>query len=146
MGGLMGYLLDTSALLAHYRNEPGADRVQEILESAEAEIYISSLSIAEFARSMKNLGMDTAAARTAALEYTGLCDKVINIDTAAAVRAYEIAAECETRLPLIDALIASCASTTETILVHKDPHFDAIPEGLMQSPVPLSVSGTGTGQ
>jgi len=139
----MGYLLDTSALLAHYRNEPGADRIQEIFENEESEVYISSLSIAEFARSMRNLGADTADARTAALEYAGLCSQVRNIDTAVAVRAYEIAAESETRLPLIDALIASCASTTGTILVHKDPHFDAIPEGLMQTPVLLPSSWPG---
>lgn len=142
----MGYLLDTSALLAHYRNEPGANRVQEILENVDAEVYISSLSIAEFARSMRNLGADKADARTAALEYAGLCNQVVNIDTAVAVRAYEIAVKCQTRLPLMDALIASCAATTGTILVHKDPHFDVIPEGHMQSAISLSPSGPRTGK
>ena len=54
-------LLDTSALLAHYRGEPGAARVQELLEDEEVEITISSVSVTELARRIADLGADTAA-------------------------------------------------------------------------------------
>jgi predicted nucleic acid-binding protein len=121
------YLLDTSALLAHYRGEAGADRVQEILLDDSAEVFIASPSIAEFARRIYSLGVDAADAREASLAYAGLAARVIPVDTAVAVRAFEIALGASSRVPLIDALIAACASTAEAILVHRDAHFEALP-------------------
>lgn len=40
----MRYVLDTSALLAYYQDEPGADIVEQLLNKAQAgkiEIYLS---------------------------------------------------------------------------------------------------------
>ena len=48
----MRYLLDTSALLAHYRQEAGGDEVQALFEADEAELMIASLTLTE------NAGLD----------------------------------------------------------------------------------------
>lgn len=52
----MIYLLDTSALLAHYRDEVGAARVQALFEREEDELLLASVSLPEFARRLKDLG------------------------------------------------------------------------------------------
>ena len=53
------YLLDTSAVLAHFRNEAGAVRVQQLIEEEGSEILIATPSLLELRRRLKEL----AAAR-----------------------------------------------------------------------------------
>jgi predicted nucleic acid-binding protein len=127
---MKAYFLDTSALLAHYLNESGARRVQAILEEEDSEVSISALSVAEMARRLVAMGTAPAAARSTALEYAGL-STVASIDTATSVRAFEIGSACEARLPQVDALIAAGALLSEATLVHRDPHFNMIPAGLI---------------
>ena len=127
---MKAYFLDTSALLAHYLNEGGSQRVQAILEEEGSEISISALSVSEMARRLLALGIDLVAARSTALEYAGLA-RVTAIDTATSVRAFELGSACKTRLPLVDALIAAGAALSNATLVHRDPHFNEIPAGLL---------------
>lgn len=43
----MRYLLDTSALLAHYRQEAGWEEVQTLFEDSAAELLLAAVSFAE---------------------------------------------------------------------------------------------------
>ncbi|MFH2113031.1 MAG: PIN domain-containing protein [Spirochaetota bacterium] len=129
--GQRACLLDTTALLAHFRNESGASQVQAILDDRTNDVLISAVSITEFARRLQALGASLAEARTITLEYTGLADMVVPVDAAVAIQAFELGSACTARLPLADALIAACASEHEAVLVHRDPHFDGIPDGLL---------------
>jgi len=52
----MRYLLDTSALLAHYRQEVGWEKVQALFETDEAELLIASVSLTELGRRLYELG------------------------------------------------------------------------------------------
>ncbi len=54
----MTHLLDTSALLAHYLAEPGAERVQALLEDAAVVAGASILSLYEFELRLHQLGVD----------------------------------------------------------------------------------------
>jgi PIN domain nuclease of toxin-antitoxin system len=54
----MRHLFDTSALLAHFRNEPGGAAVQALFEREEIVPLVSSITIAEFAPRMRDLGAD----------------------------------------------------------------------------------------
>jgi len=125
------WLLDTSAVLAHYREEIGADRVQDLLEDDQVELAVASITIAELARKLVDLGADSAEAREVALEYAGMVEKVVAVDTAVAVRAFDIGGSASGRIPLVDALIAACASSVDATLVHRDPHFDSVAPGLV---------------
>lgn len=131
-GGQCACLLDTTALLAHFRNEPGAELVQVILDDRYQDVLISAISITEVARRLEALGASLMEARSIALEYAGLADRVVPVDAAIAVRAFELGSSCTARLPLADALIAACAGVHEAVLVHRDPHFDGIPDGLVK--------------
>ncbi len=57
----MTHLLDTSALLAHYFAEPGAERVQELLENETVAVGTSVLVLFEFEPRLSQLGIDAAA-------------------------------------------------------------------------------------
>ena len=125
------YLLDTTALLAHFRDEPGHVRVQEILTDRDADILVSALSVAEFARRMRALGASLDEARQAAFDYASLANTVVHVDTAVALRAFELGGVASERLPLVDALIAASAMLHDAVLVHRDSHFSSIPEDLL---------------
>lgn len=126
-------VLDTTALLAHYRGEPGAEKVQAVLEDGDRDVYLSALSVAEFARRLVALGAAPADARTAALDYAGLAKETVAVDVAVAVRAFELGGSGAGRLPLADALIAATASILQAVLVHRDAHFDAVPPALLRT-------------
>jgi predicted nucleic acid-binding protein len=73
------------------------------------------------------LGAAAPDARARALAYLDLVDRVVTVDAAVAIRAFELAATADARVPLIDALIAAAAQTVSATLLHRDRHFSAIP-------------------
>lgn len=120
-------LLDTSALLVHFLDEPGAEAVHDSLEESATEILICAVSVAEFARRLVTLGESAADAREHSLAYAGLCDEVVPVDTALATRAFELSHEAAARVPLVDSFIAAAAQLSESTLLHRDAHFTAMP-------------------
>ena len=128
----MTLLLDTSAILLHFFREPGGERVQELLADDSNEILISPVCITEFARRLAVMQYGTDEARSRSLAYAALAERVVPVDTAVAVRAFELSSLSRERIPLADALIAACASLSGATLVHRDAHFRAIPEDLLQ--------------
>lgn len=126
------FLLDTTALLAHFRREPGGERVQALFEGGEAEILAASVSLTEFARRLRELGATAAEARQTAQEYSELLDEVVAVDEAVALTAFDIGCETVPRLPLTDALIAAAARERGACLVHRDSHMAPIPANLVE--------------
>ena len=127
----MLHLLDTSALLAHFRNEPGAAQVQAIFENDDAEILLSAVSIAEFARRLHSLGAEPAETKDIIARYGQAIDEIIPVDAGVARASFELSLELPARLPLADALIAATAQSRHAILVHRDAHMRAIPSTLL---------------
>jgi len=127
----MIYLLDTSALLAHYRGEPGSQRVQQLFDGAENSILIASISITEFSRRMVDLGAVEHDIDEAMLTYGRLFAEVVVIDRHIAKAAFQLGHRASSRLPLADSLIAAAAASHKAVLVHRDPHFEALPEDLL---------------
>jgi len=125
------FLLDTSALLLHYFKSPGADRIHRIISDKKNSILIASVSITEVGRRLVATGCDPVEARSSALSYATLCERVVPVDSAVSLRAFEFGAASRARIPLVDALIAACASICEATLVHRDDHFLAIPTDLL---------------
>lgn len=124
---MAAYLFDTTALLAHYLDEPGAQEVQTMLEDGDYSVLTSAMSLPEFARRLVVLGGDAPSARRRALDYAELVDHVVAVDAALAVRAFELGAGAPARVPLVDCIIAACAQAAEAVLVHRDAHFDSLP-------------------
>lgn len=123
----MRYLLDTSALLSHYRHEMGWESVQRLFEEGAEELLLASVSLAEFARRLHALGApDEDISRTLA-DYEMLFSAVVSIDARIAKEAYTIGRLASVRLPMVDALIAAAARRHQAILVHRDQHMGTIP-------------------
>jgi predicted nucleic acid-binding protein len=138
------HLLDTSALLAHYRQEAGWQEVQALFESDTAEIIIASVSLTEFGRRLRALGATAEQTEQTLANYELLFDSVASVDVAAAFAALAISNHTPQRLPLVDALIAGTAQVKQAVLVHRDEHMRAIPGELLPQidlgslPSPLS--------
>lgn len=128
----MRYVLDTSALLAHHRQEAGWPAVQALFEADEAELILVSVSLAEFGRRLRELGATEEEAKAVLASYELLFGEVAPIDAATARAAFALGCRTPLRLPLIDALIAAVAQIKGATLVHRDEHMRAIPAESMR--------------
>lgn len=121
------FLLDTSALLALRDDEPGAQRVAEVLTEAQTgqawcgACFITRMEL--LYRVWKDEG--EVAARLAheqclALPIEWLHESDELLLSAASIKATQ-------RLSLADAWIAASAKIAGAVLVHKDPEFVPLP-------------------
>jgi predicted nucleic acid-binding protein len=133
------YLLDTSALIAHYRQEPGWEQVQAIFDDSSATVIVASVTLTEFARRLLELGADEAEIQQTLADYQALFSDIVPVDIAVAMAAFEIGCRTPQRLPLVDALIAAAAQARGARLVHRDSHMTAIPAEVVRQ---LSLAAT----
>jgi len=117
-----GYLLDSSALLALIENEPGADRVEGILQ--QDTVWLTWLTPLEiYYVTCRERGQAEAEKRYALIKQ--LPAKIIwEMDEPTLLTAGHLKAEY--RLSLADAIIAAHAIRANAILVHKDPEFETV--------------------
>lgn len=117
-----GYVLDASALFALIEDEPGADRVEQVLQTERA--WIPWLALLELAYvTQRERGEAEAEARYAlakALPATVLWD---TDETALLTAARFKAAH---GVSLADAVIAAVACRQGACLLHKDPEYAAL--------------------
>jgi len=121
------HLLDTSAILAHFLDEPGADQVEALLAGGANVAGLAAPSWAELDRRLHEMIPDPAEAARILRHYTRSLCGFVPVDEAAALAAMSIRHASANRLPLVDALIAGCAACHRLTLVHRDKHMDAIP-------------------
>ena len=114
------FALDTSALLALWNDEPGADEVEKILKSKDNGVIISFMSYMEcYYRMWRNCGREKgreiyAHLFTLPVERIDLSEEILQT-------AVEIKATCA--LSVADSWIIATARVKDAILVHKDPEF-----------------------
>jgi predicted nucleic acid-binding protein len=122
----MTHLLDTSAVLAHFLDEPGAGEVDLLLREGPETAALAAPSWAELDRRLSELIPAPSEARRVFGQYTRLLCGFVPLDAEAVQAAIEINRSTPTRLPMIDSLIAGCAANAGLVLVHRDPHMDAM--------------------
>lgn len=123
----MTHLLDTSAILTHYLDEPGAEEVEALLARGPAVAALAAPSWAELDRRLQDLIPDPKEAAIVFRHYTRTMCAMIPVDEAATLAAIKVRRTASGRLPLIDSLIAGCAAAVGLVLVHRDAHMDLIP-------------------
>jgi predicted nucleic acid-binding protein len=126
------HVLDTSAVLAHYLQEPGAEDVNGILSRGPAEVGLSLISLVELSSRLGELTADAQEADLAFRLYTQALTTRLAFTQQTVDSAIELRATVRPRLPLVDALIAANAKEHGAILVHRDPHMAAIPTSLVK--------------
>jgi predicted nucleic acid-binding protein len=128
----MTHLLDTSALLAHYLAEKGAERVQQLFENDQVVTGTSILALFEFELRLAEMGLGSTARAAEVDNYRTLLDRVCQVDETVRIEAIRLRTNASQRISAIDVLIAASASGNEATLVHRDPHFAAIPAHLLK--------------
>ena len=131
----MTHLLDTSALLAHYLAEDGAQRVQALFEDDAVEAGASILSLFEFELRLHQLDVNAATRATELSRYRALLNQVVDVTEAVRGEAIRLRTSATAHVAAMDVLIAASASLGNATLVHRDPHFAAIPTNLLKQEV-----------
>lgn len=139
---MSNYVLDTSALLTLHYNEPGSQRVADILTAALASatgtqlpgvrVFGSFITLMEVLyRVWKNEG--EAAGRKA----YAACQTLPITWVQSSPALLELAASLKARYPMSlgDAWIAATALQCQAVLLHKDPEFEPVPD-LLHEPLP----------
>ena len=133
------YVLDTSALLTLRDDEPGAERVAEVLQLAsrgKARCYGCFISLMEVLYRVWR-DEDEAAGRLAYQQCLALPIEWVRDGDDLLLRAAELKALHP--LSLADAWIAACALEHSAVLLHKDPEYAALALALEQEVLPLKV-------
>jgi predicted nucleic acid-binding protein len=124
--------LDTSALFAHCLEEPGSDTVESILEQFPGQARISAMTWLEFQVRLEEIHPDAKARREILACYAELLDDPEPVTKEVVSVAFDIRCQVGPRLPNADAIIAATAKLRAAALVHRDPHFTAIPEKILR--------------
>ena len=116
------YLLDTSAILALLEDEPGADRVEQILRNEPVMLpFVVFLEV--YYLSFQERGEEVAYRRYMMLQ--GLkADRVNEVTETVLLTAGRLKARYQ--LSFADAIIAAFARVRSAVLVHKDPEYAAL--------------------
>ncbi len=97
-----------------------------LFDDPQRDILLSSLSIAEFGRKLRDLGRDQEAIGHTLDLFLQLFTRVVPVDAAVARTSLRLTASVPLRLPMVDSLIAASALAHGACLVHKDKHMAAI--------------------
>jgi predicted nucleic acid-binding protein len=125
------HLLDSSAFFAFFFDEPGRQRVEELLREPAVEAGLSVLTSLELWARLKAEGRDEAFEQEWE-DHLPLFEEVISVDLTLCLKAIELRRAATARLPTIDSLIAAAAIKHGAVLVHRDPHFKSIPGHLLK--------------
>ncbi len=128
----VSYVLDTSAILALWNNEDGADTVEDVLNSGDS-VYVSFMTFMEGCyRLWKNVGKDESDEFFKYLELLPI--KKTDINDLIFEKSVEIKAT--NNLSVCDSWIIATAIATNSILVHKDPEFEQVEKKVKQKKLP----------
>lgn len=113
----MLHFFDTSALVKRYYEEPGSERVDDIVEADEHRVVISSLSVVEtvsaFRRKVNTGELDRAAAETLiGMFFEEALDRFVIVPMAEAVLQFSFDLILEDDLRTLDSLQLSAALAT----------------------------------
>ncbi len=128
----ISHVLDTSALLTHYFDEPGAELVESLWSDPSNRTGICAVSVAELRSRLKEETTDEAETEVAVDAYLNQLTVCLSVDRAVAELAWQVRQSTPDRLPLVDALIAATARAAGAMLVHRDPHMAAIPQEVVR--------------
>ena len=135
------HVLDTSAILAHYFDEPGAALVEELWQDSGNRVGICVLTLPELKGRLAAEVPDRQEVERTFSQYVDNLTVNLIVDRETAESAILLRESADTRLPLIDALIAGCARVHSAVLVHRDPHMSSIPQEMVtQVVLPLKTA------
>lgn len=140
---MISHVLDTSAVLAHYLNEPGAADVHALIAGHDT-IGFCVISLPELKTRLREILDDPAEIERVFALYADDLTTSLPVTREMADMAIQLRETTRPRLPTVDAVIAACAQLHQATLVHRDPHLTAIPPGKIQQLVLPAKNRVGT--
>jgi predicted nucleic acid-binding protein len=122
----MTHLLDSSAFFAYFFDQPGRQRVEELLRDPSINAGLSVLTSVELWARLKAEGQEEVFEQEWQ-EHLPLFEGIVTVDMSICKKAIQIRRAASARVPTIDSLIAATAAINDAVLVHRDPHFGSIP-------------------
>jgi predicted nucleic acid-binding protein len=137
------YVLDSTAFLALFEDEPGAETVQKLLESAkkgEIVIFTSFVSFTEvFYITLREKNEEEAKKRIKLMNLLAM----MRVESSQELGLIAGRLKSTYRLSFADTWIAATAIFYDAILVHKDPEFEQLKGKLEMLKLPYKKSGKG---
>jgi len=137
------YVLDSTAFLALFEDEPGAETVQKLLESAkkgEIVIFTSFVSFTEvFYITLQAKQEEEAKERIKLMNVLAM----MRVESSQELGLIAGRLKSTYRLSFADTWIAATAIFYDAILVHKDPEFEQLKGKLEMLKLPYKKSGKG---
>ncbi|HMJ90961.1 MAG TPA: PIN domain-containing protein [Candidatus Acidoferrum sp.] len=124
----MTHLLDSTALVAFVLDEPEADAVERLIVGGECGVSFATWI--ELQGRLRSLGLPLPEYEAQFADARALPLATLWADEAVLQRA--LAVKERGYFPFADSLIAATAWAANLILVHKDPHFTALPREIQQ--------------
>lgn len=129
---MITHVLDTSAILAHYFDEPGAEQVNALLTDNAVEVGVSAIALLDLKSRLSASVSDLAEARRAYRLYAEELIAAIPVTREIVAAAEEILQQTHGQLTLLEAVAAATARNEHAILVHRDPNLARLPGSLLQ--------------
>jgi ribonuclease VapC len=117
-------VLDSFALIAFVQNEPGAERVEELLNNAatgDSELYISAVNLGEVFYTISNRqGTQSAVTVLSGIDQSPI--QIVDVDRELALSAARIKAR--TGMGYADCFVAALAQRMSATVLTGDPDFE----------------------
>ncbi len=129
---MITHVFDTSAILAHYFQEPGAEQVHALLADNAVEAGLSAIALLDLKSKLVASVPDAAEAHRAFQLYSEELIAAIPVTRDIVEAAEALLARAGHTLTLLEAIAAATAQREGAILVHRDPNIARLPDGLLQ--------------
>ena len=129
---MITHVFDTTAILAHYFHEPGAELVNELLANNSVDVGIPATELLELKKMLTGALPDPVEAQRAFHLYADELITTIPVTREVVTRAEVILQKSGGQLSLLEAILAATAQNENAILVHRDPRLANQPGTLFQ--------------
>ena len=129
---MITHVFDTTAILAHYFHQPGAEQVNDLLTDNSVEVGLPATELLELKSQLERTLPDSAEARRAFHLYADELITTLPITRTIATRAESLLEKTDGTLDQREAILAATAHEENAILVHRNPHLARLPATFLQ--------------
>ncbi len=129
---MITHVFDTSAILAHYFHEPGAELVNELLADNSVEVGIPAIELLELKRQLTRTLPDSTEAQRAFHLYADELITTIPVTREIVTRALLLIEKTGDPLSPMEAILAATAQHEGAILVHRTVPLVGLPGNLLR--------------
>jgi predicted nucleic acid-binding protein len=129
---MITHVFDTTAILAHYFHQPGAEQVNDLLTDNSVEVGLPATELLELRSQLARTLPDSAVARRAFHLYADELITTIPITRAIVTRAEGLLEKTDGAIDQREAILAATAHEENAILVHRNPRLGCLPAALLQ--------------